>query len=133
MNLVTNRTAGAKYNLSDDCNRVESAVATLQAALNAAGCNLNMTIKTDWAVTDKPTQSDMARYLENISTIRAALTALSTTPAVPDSMRYLTYSTANAIEKILADCDAMITRMQHTVNLGWALGIADIGLYGGLA
>lgn len=112
LELITNRTAGAKYNLADDCNRVENAVLTLQTALNSVGFNLNLTVKTDWEITDTPTQSDMERYRLNVSAIRAALNVLETTPAAPDSMRYLTYAQANNIEQILLDVESLIESMQ---------------------
>lgn len=124
--LVTNRTAGAKYNLADDCNRVENAVATLQTALNGAGSNLNLTVKTDWSITDNPTQSDMERYRSNISAIRSALTALPSTPAVPPSMRYLTYQGANNIEQILLDVEDAIARLSQSMWYAGEIGCGEV-------
>ena len=45
---------------------------------------------------------------------------------------YLTWAKANDIEKILVDVDDLLTKIAGTVDLGWALGIAHIGLYGGI-
>lgn len=110
LNLVTDRTAGAKYNISD-LNRVESTVQVLADALNAVGFNLDLTIKTNWVITDNPTQSDMERYRTNVSAIRAALTVLESTPAVPDSMRYLGFESANNTEQILLDVEDALNRV----------------------
>lgn len=135
--MVTNRTqsdvtaknSNGTYNYTD-LNRVESAVSTLQTALNDAGCNLNLTVKTDWPITDTPTQSDMERYRSNVSAIRAALTALSTTPAVPTSMRFLTFQGANNIEKILMDVDTLLQSLGLVLQrAGQPLFFAGYGVY----
>lgn len=112
-----------------DYNRVETAVALLSAALNAAGYSVSVTTKTNWALTDIPTADDLARYLNNVNTIRSALSVLSATPETPESMALLTWSTANDIEKILADVDWLIDQMKANVNVGWANGTAHTGLY----
>ncbi|MBR5873098.1 MAG: hypothetical protein IKY90_00005 [Oscillospiraceae bacterium] len=88
------------YN-STDLNRVESAVQYLAEILN-----VSVTTKTNWAVTDIPSTADMERYLENIRKLRAKNKILATTPETPSSMTRLTYSTANNIEKILADIES---------------------------
>ena len=89
--LATPTTRGA-YNYSD-LNRVERAVMEIS---ELAG--LNLTTKTDWAMWDIPTKSDMTRYLNNIMTIRAYC---GSTEALPTSMDNLTFTYANNIEKIL--------------------------------
>ena len=132
--------AGLKgsYNYTD-LNRVENAVATLAEALTGIGYSVTVTTKTDWtqadvqALTTQTGMENIERYRSNISSIRAVLTVYSTTPAVPSSMDKLTFISANDIEQILLDVEQLIYNISHTVNLGWALGIADIGLYGGLA
>lgn len=106
-----------RYNCTD-LNRVETAVGQLVEMLNAAGWNMSLTTKTDWATAseaapaqDIPTASDMARYLANVAAIRHALAFYRTTPAVPDSMDFLTWQKANAIERILADAEELINNM----------------------
>ena len=96
--------AGMKgaYNYTD-LNRVETAVRYLAELLG-----VSVTVKTNWAVTDIPSQTDMARYLNNIRSLRKVNSALSTTPSVPDSMTNLTYKTANDIEQILLDIEGRI-------------------------
>ena len=133
--LVFDRGDGATYGAAD-MNRVGEAVTYVAARLAEMGISVSVSPITDWGNTETrphPDKSDVDKMRAQIRTIRGAITAASTTPAAPDDTNYITVEAANAIEKILADCDAMITRMEHTVNLGWALGIADIGLYGGLA
>lgn len=85
-----------------DLNRVESAVQEVAEILG-----LSVTVKTDWAVTDIPSESDMKRYLDNIKMIRNS-GALDTTPEAPESMSGLTYEMANAIEQILIDIEIVI-------------------------
>lgn len=108
---VAQRTAKGHYNATD-LNRVERAVQELAGRLNAAGHNLAITVKSNWAINDIPTQSDIERYRANIATIHAALAMLSTTPQTPNSMRFLTWAKANDIEKILQDVEDSLNRME---------------------
>lgn len=108
---VVNMTAKGQYGYTD-INRVESAVQTLATALSAAGYSVTVATKTNWTGSDKPSRTDMERYRTNISAIRAVLPVFLTTPAVPDSMRYLGYQSANNIEQILLDVETLINNMQ---------------------
>lgn len=129
--LITNHTTSDHYDYRD-YNRVGAAVAYVAGLLNSTyGFNVTVTAKHDWTAVDIPTQSDIDRYLADIQTCRAAFEQLAGTPDAPTAMRY-NITTANAIEKILKDVDHLMYNMAHTINLGWALGIADIGIYGGL-
>lgn len=89
--LPTATTRGA-YNFAD-LNRVERAVEEIS---DIEG--LGLVVKTDWAMWDIPTKSDMARYLSNIKLIRDRY---DSDIVLPDTMDNLTYETANNIEKIL--------------------------------
>lgn len=126
--------AGMKgaYNASD-LNRVASAMSYLSQRFASAGYSVPVSSPTDWANGDIPTKGDMDTYLDDLRRIRAALAVMDTTPSAPGSMDYLTWAKANDIEKILADVDDLLTKIAGTVDLGWALGIAHIGLYGGIA
>ena len=125
--------AGMKgaYNASD-LNRVASAMSYLSQRFASAGYSVPVSSPTDWANGDIPTKGDMDTYLDDLRRIRAALAVMDTTPSAPGSMDYLTWAKANDIEKILADVDDLLTKIAGTVDLGWALGIAHIGLYGGI-
>ena len=114
------------YNYSD-LNRVESAVAYVAAELVQAPTDLrqyasdrnvawddlfdvpydpddydNLTIKTNWAVSDIPTNLQMIRYIENIKLIRDAIPNASIA-WIPDVMDNLDYSIANNIEQLMID------------------------------
>ena len=125
--------AGMKgaYNASD-LNRVASAMAYLSQRFASAGYSVPVSSPTDWANGDIPRKDDLDTYLDDLRRIRAALAVMDTTPEAPESMDYLTWAKANDIEKILADVDDLLTKIAGTVDLGWALGIAHIGLYGGI-
>ena len=126
--------AGMKgaYNASD-LNRVASAMSYLSQRFASAGYSVPVSSPTDWANGDIPRKDDLDTYLDDLRRIRAALAVMDTTPAAPESMDYLTWAKANDIEKILVDVDDLLTKIAGTVDLGWALGIAHIGLYGGIA
>lgn len=85
-----------------------------------------------WYESDIPTTDLMDRYLDNINAIREALAEIPGNPDTPATMSGLTYQKANDIEKILAGVETMLMNIEKTLNLGWAMGIADVGLYGGV-
>ena len=67
-----------------------------------------------WYESDIPTESSMEMYLQNVSEMRDAITAVESTPEVPESMGQLTYDKANDIEKILLDVEKQIGVMEST-------------------
>lgn len=85
-----------------------------------------------WYPSDIPTRKQMQQYLDNVKKIRSTLLMLESTPVAPESVRFLDYEKANNIEKILIDVETAITNMLRSIDLGWALGISHIGLYGGV-
>lgn len=89
--LPTLATKGA-YNYSD-LNRVERAVAEINDIED-----LGLVTKTDWTMWDVPTESEMNRFLGNVGVLRVLY---SNDISLPDSMKNLTYETANNIEKII--------------------------------
>ena len=92
--LSTPTTKGA-YNYSD-LNRVERAVAEISDSLG-----LGLATKTDWAMWDIPTASDMERYLYNLNRVRERCFDVGELPTLPTTMDRLTYTVANDIETIL--------------------------------
>ncbi len=108
------------YNASD-LNRVGEAMKYVAAVLNSYGYSVRVSPKT-WSIGELPTAAQLDPYLEDVRTLRAALTVLPTTPAVPADMEGLTVEEANAIEKILRDVDAQLRTMATTfVPCGGAL------------
>ena len=99
--LPTLATKGA-YNYSD-LNRVERTVAEISDI-----ASLGLVTKTDWAMWDIPTASDMNRFIGNIAAIRQLLTNTTGVPAAPESMNNLTYLEANNIEQILLAVGEML-------------------------
>lgn len=117
--LITDRTkadvdagnAKGTYNASD-LNRVGETVAYVAGRLMECGTSIDVLPKYDWSESDTPTVSQMERYLSDITTLRDALAAMPTTPQVPATMSNLTWSEANAIEKILQDTYVLISNMK---------------------
>lgn len=135
--LVTDRTpADAKarnakgtYNATD-LNRVEAATGYVSERVNEdnpvkdyaeaqgvawdqsydpawEGVTLTPVTKTDWEMTDFPTEAEMARYLGNVETLRETVPAAY--PTLPESMARLDTAGANAIEQSLITADGAIT------------------------
>lgn len=93
--LPTVSTKGA-YNYSD-LNRVGRAVAEISDR-----ARLGLEAKTNWAMWDIPTETDMNRYLGNIAIIRQQLANSASVPEAPTTMNNFTYEQANNIELILS-------------------------------
>jgi hypothetical protein len=88
----TTATKGA-YNYSD-LNRVERAVEEISDR-----AELNLTTKTNWTMWELPDETEMSRYLGNISAIKEHF---GINIGLPASMNNLTYEYANNIELILS-------------------------------
>ena len=89
-----------------DMNRVENAVATLSGTLKRLGyIHPNLTIKTDWTRSDRPTREDMDRYFGNVDMLRKSIPVFPSTPTTPTTGKRLDYARANDLEKILEDID----------------------------
>lgn len=111
----------------EDLNRVENAVACLSEFLRSIPeevkkhaeafgvawddlfdtpydpSEMDLAVKTDWGVIDVPYASDMERYLKNVVFLRASIPFQTAT--LPQSAENLTWSGANAIERVLFDLD----------------------------
>lgn len=92
--IATEATLGA-YNYSD-LNRVERAVQEIAEILH-----VSVVTKTDWAVWDIPTKSDLNRYLSNVRLLQELC---GETTILPDTLNKMTYDTANNIEAVLLRC-----------------------------
>ena len=134
--LVTDRTAAdvtarnekGTYR-SADLNRVGFAVQYLVDYLFQHGITVDVYPKRDWTDMGHPTPSDMRIYLNDISTLRAALKLPKDMATVPEDMVNLTYQEANDIESILVVLDEMIGKMISVVDAGWTSGMAYTGFY----
>ena len=101
------------YSPHIDMNRVGSAMQYVASWLQDLGSDIRVSPKTDWANGDVPSLADLNHYLEDLRTLRAAVSVLPTTPAVPSDLDGLTIQEANAIEKILVDLDALLVSMRE--------------------
>ena len=98
------------YNYAD-MNRVESAVEYVANRLTEAGYVVIPVIKKNWSKTDKPTLTDLKRYMKNISDIRSALATYETTPEAPTAEKRLSYQVATAMEQIITDVEDLVSKM----------------------
>lgn len=129
---VDNKTAKGYYN-AVDLNRVETAMATLATQLNALGFDISVT-QHSWQQGDIPHASDMTAYMDTVRQIHDAFVALNDiddAPVIPASAVYLDWRGANAIEKLLADVEALAELAAATVDFAWTQGVAHTGLYTG--
>ena len=86
--------AKGAYNYTD-LNRVETAVGVMADILG-----MSLVTKTNWTKWDRPTRSEMSRYLGNVAKIRSRYSQ-ALMPTLPTSMDNLTYKDANNIELVL--------------------------------
>lgn len=109
--------AGLKgaYNASD-LNRVQGAVTYLKNRLELAGYNVQNIIPGPiWYTSSIPKKPDMDQYLRNVVLLSKFLALPEYTPNLPISMDYLTYSGANAIERVIEIVDSMLTNSLDSV------------------
>ena len=116
LSLITDRTRADVENETDkgfytatDLNRVGAAVEYIAGRFTALGYACPVTVKKDWLTSDAPTASQMEAYRQNIATLRALIAVMKSTPETPETMRFLDYSKANDIERILLDLDTLLT------------------------
>jgi hypothetical protein len=119
------------YNDSDML-RVDEAIKYITNRLNESGYNISIDPYSQWSEDEIPSSNQLSYYLSCIKSLRNILTVYQETPQVPSSMSIINYQDANDIEKILFDIDELITNMLKSFNFGWAIGIADIGIYTGV-
>lgn len=97
-----------------DMDRVGEAVRYLADLLTGYGYAVDAVAKQDWTASDAPSESELARYLADVSAVRSALTMQDNTPLLPDSMVGMTWIGANNIERVLAAVEDSIRRMEQS-------------------
>lgn len=135
--LVTDRTAAdvaqgtdkGFYNASD-LNRVEAACADLYQQFADYGYLIvgYEPSVNHWTEGGIPAVGQLDRDLANITALRNTITALSTTPETPETMRFLDYLKANDIERILLAVEDTLRRLEKTF---WYSGEIYSGESGG--
>ena len=101
------------YNYTD-LNRVEGWCEYIQELLRSYGFNQELETKTDWNVTDFPSQAQIDRIRNNIDTLKNFCYAIST-----ETIEYnntLDYEQANILEKILFDINQYIEEILVTLT-----------------
>lgn len=126
MIFVTDRVAGAKYNI-DDLNRVESNVFTIAASLEAFGYPVNLgSTKTDWSYDNFPQATTMQRYIDNVNKVKNAFFSLA--PSPPLVMNNINFDDANNIEKTLESVNDLLTEtIRIAPKLAFTLGGSQFG------
>lgn len=126
--LIIDRTPDDFYG-SDDFNRVGRALLYIAERLRTFGILVPILPRTDWKYTEHVTQEDALEYLNDVKTIRVALSMPPDLPEVPDGIRPFDAQEANDIERILVAVYDMIHNVRSNIDLGWALGTSYTGLY----
>lgn len=114
---VLQRTAKGTYG-AEDLNRVGEAVIYIAGRLRAAGYDVTVTARTDWAESEWLTPSGAAQMLENVSALRRQFRLQSGTPSVPPDMYGLNWTEANNIERILQAVDGLLTNIMTAWYFG---------------
>lgn len=71
--------------------------------------------KLDWSEEDIPSDTEISKYLSDISTLRGVLTLPTDVPDVPSSLDYFVFTTANDIEYILYVVDVTAEAMKAAI------------------
>ena len=128
--MVTNRADGNTYYNYSDLNRVEAKTAEVAELLTAQGYVTTVVVKTDWLMTDFPTQTEMNRYLGNV---KKCINNFCKIPGImlPDTMDRLDYIGANNIEKTLVDIEKLLEYMLAVMRYSGTFYSGNEGLRGG--
>ena len=109
---VKARNAKGTYNCTD-LNRVCAALNSVTARLYADGYGEPVMLRTDFTATDDVRIGALSGIVDAVKMIRGCLGGFEDTPNAPESIRFLDYDGANAIEKILYDADLLIDRLEN--------------------
>lgn len=128
--MVTDRADGNTYYNYSDLNRVEAKTAEVAELLTAQGYVTTIDVKTDWKMTDFPTQTEMQRYLGNV---KKCVNNFCKMPGVtlPDTMDRLDYIGANNIEKTLIGIEKLLEYMLAVMRYSGTFYSGNEGLRGG--
>ena len=89
------------YNYTD-WNRVEAEVERLRALLHEYGYTIAaVDIRTNWTMSDEPTEPDADRYLGNVKAFRLFAPHIDAVAPLPNDIREIDYIYANNIERFL--------------------------------
>lgn len=113
-----------------DFNRVTACMIFLKDRLASAGYLVTFTPVGPYGRSDYPTAAELERYRQGVEVFRAVLALDLNTPVTPVDIAGMYHWEANNIEEILLAVDRALDRIEKTIDLGWALGIAHTSLYG---
>lgn len=91
-----------------DMTRVETAVAYVAGRLKELGYIVVFPTVRTWAVGEIPNEVEITRYFSNVAMLRQSVAVWASTPEAPTSVVGFGVNEANALEKILADIDAIL-------------------------
>lgn len=107
---VTDRIKGVNYDVSD-LNRVGHNVQYLTQTLISYGYSVTTTPKTNWTKGDLFWEDELEIYRQNVQNLK---TAYYGTTLLPSTMDKLDHTGANNIEKLLAELEERISRMEQS-------------------
>jgi hypothetical protein len=117
---IINNTSKGQYN-AEDLNRIEEWCKFLAETLTEYGYKLEISTKTDWVVTDYPSNAEMDRIWSNVNTLKNAYYSFT---RIPDNFDKIDIEKANKIEKILSEINEFISNMLQTFVYS---GVAGLG------
>lgn len=91
-----------------------------------------VTAKRDWTYADTPTETQMTRFLADLTCLRGQLTLPAYAPSVPETMDNLSYEVANGIERLLSIIHSVLVQVE--TNLYYKIDLTMSGFpYAGIA
>ena len=108
---VWRRNAKGTYNAAD-MNRVNAAVAYLRPIFREFGYAVGDSVLREWVVDELPRISDAEAFLAAVRQLDGRFRYAENMIELPETMRMLTYSGANNIEKFLAAMPEVFRRME---------------------
>ena len=108
---VQRKTKKGVYN-ADDMNRVNAAVELLRPVFREFGYAVGDAVIRTWAENELPRLSETEAFLAAVRALDGRFRYADETIVLPETMRMLTHTGANNIEKFLAAMPEVFERMQ---------------------
>ncbi|MCL2547114.1 MAG: hypothetical protein FWE06_07995 [Oscillospiraceae bacterium] len=100
-----------------DRNRVGLAVNELAAWMRINGYRTNARGLTDWRQDSMVTRQRGEMLLESVAAVRRDFVTFLDTPRLPDSLFVMNHHNANALERVLADLQEMVSWIERNRDM----------------
>lgn len=108
----------------EDMNRVTEAMRYIDNIFKGYGYESGYVDMPTWTIDQEPSEKDIDTYLLNVGKLRYTFNVLEGTPELPDTLKWITFEKANAIERTLYNIEIVLEQIPKSF-----LYCGQVGLY----